>query len=60
MTKKKNHLPEFKAKVVRELVEGGDSASVVASRYGLHAGMVSGWRKQPFDNASVVSRRTRR
>ena len=54
MTKKKNYSPEFKAKIVRELVEGDDSAGVVAARHHLNASMVSGWRKQPFDNAQVI------
>lgn len=54
MTKRKNYSPEFKAKIVRELVEGDDSVSVVASRHHLSANMISGWRKQLFDNASVI------
>lgn len=54
MTKKKNYSPEFKAKIVRELVEGDDSVGVVAARHHLSANMISGWRKQLFDNASVI------
>ena len=52
MTKKKTYSPEFKAKVVCELVEGDDS--VVAARRHLNASMVSGWRKQLFDNAKAI------
>lgn len=54
MTKKKHYTPEFKAKVVCELVEGNDSLAVVAARYQLNANMLSGWRKQLFDNAAVI------
>ncbi len=54
MTKKKVYSPEFKAKVVRELVEGDDSVGVVAARHHLNANMVSGWRRQLFDNAEVI------
>ena len=54
MTKKKTYSPEFKAKVVRELVEGDYSVGVVAARYHLNANMISGWRKQLFDNAQVI------
>ena len=54
MTKKKRYTPEFKAKIVRELVEGNDTVGVVAARHQLNANMVSGWRKQLFDNASII------
>ena len=54
MTKKKVYPPEFKAKIVRELVEGDDSVGVVAARHHLNANMISGWRKQLFDDAAVV------
>ena len=54
MTKKKTYSPEFKAKVVRELVEGDDSVGVVAAKYHLNANMISGWRKQLFENAQVI------
>ena len=54
MTKKKRYAPEFKAKIVRELVEGNDTVGVVAARHQLNTNMVSGWRKQLFDNASVI------
>lgn len=60
MTKKKNYSPEFKAGIVRELVEGDDSVSVVAARHHLNANMVSGWRKQLFDNAQVIFAQDRR
>ena len=54
MTKKKAYTPEFKARIVRELVEGDDSVGVVAARHHLHANMISGWRKQLFDDAAIV------
>lgn len=54
MTKKKNYSPEFKARIVRELVEGDDSVGVVAARHHLNANMISGWRKQLFDNAELI------
>ena len=54
MTKKKVYPPEFKAKIVRELVEGDDSVGVVAARHHLNANMISGWRKQLFDDAAIV------
>lgn len=54
MAKRKTYSPEFKAKVVLELIEGDDSLSVVASRYDINPTMLSGWRRQLLDNASVV------
>ncbi len=60
MAKKKHYSPEFKAKVVRELVEGDDSVGIVAARHNLNANMLSTWRKQFFDNASVVFEQEKR
>lgn len=54
MGKMKSYTPQFKAKVVRELIEGDDSVAVVAARYKLNANMLSTWRKELFDNASVI------
>ena len=54
MGKMKSYTPQFKAKVVRELIEGDDSVSVVAARHKLNANMLSTWRKELFDNASVI------
>lgn len=54
MTAKKVYPPEFKAKIVRELVEGDDSVGIVAARHHLNAGMVARWRKELFDNAALV------
>ena len=54
MTKKKVYAPEFKAEVVRELVEGDGSVGVAAARHNLGANMISDWREQLFDNASLA------
>lgn len=54
MAKRKSYTPEFKAKVVMELLEGDDSLSAVASKHGISPSMLSDWRKQLVDNASTV------
>lgn len=54
MTKRKTYAPEFKAKVVIELMEGDDSLSAVAGRYKISPGMLSDWRKQLVESASAV------
>ena len=54
MAKQKKYSPEFKAKVVLELLESGEKIGVVSSRYGLNPTMVSGWRRQLLDGAAGV------
>lgn len=54
MAKRNSYTPEFKAKVVMELLEGDDSLSAVASKHGISPSMLSDWRKQLVDNASAV------
>lgn len=54
MAKRNSYTPEFKAKVVMELLEGDDSLSAVASRHKISPSMLSDWRRQLVDNASTV------
>ena len=54
MSRQKKHSPEFKAKVVIELLESGERVGVVAAKYGLNPTMVSGWRRQLLDGAAGV------
>ena len=54
MTKRKSYTPEFKAKVVLELLEGDDSLNAVASKYQISPGRLSDWRRQLADNASAA------
>lgn len=41
MAKRKNHTPEFKAKVVLEYFEGDDGPNVVAGKYEISPGLLS-------------------
>lgn len=52
--KRKRYSAEFKAKAVRELLDGNATLSEVASKYGINPTMLSGWRRQLLDNASAV------
>ena len=54
MTKRKKYTAKFKAKVVLELIEGDNSISAVASKYNINPNILHRWRRQLFDNASVV------
>lgn len=38
MSKRRQHAPEFKAKVALEALKGEESAAELASRFGVHAG----------------------
>ena len=54
MAKRKSYTPEFKAKVVLELLEGDDSLNAVASKYQISPGRLSDWRRQLTDNAAAA------
>jgi len=51
---RKRYPAEFKAKAVRELLEGGATLGEVASKYDVNPTMLSGWRRQLLDNAPGV------
>ena len=40
MSKRKQHAPDFKAKVALEAVKGGETISELASRFGVHPTMI--------------------
>ena len=52
--KRKRYSAEFKAKAVRELLDGNATLSEVASKYDVNPTMLSGWRRQLLDNAAEV------
>lgn len=45
-TTRRRHLPEFKARVVKECAQVGASVAAVALRHGLNANLVHRWRRQ--------------
>lgn len=52
--KRKRYSPEFKAQVVKEVVEVGNT-SVVARRHGLSASMVARWVRQQNGSKNPLS-----
>lgn len=52
--KKRNYSPDFKVKIVLELLRGEESLNEVASRYQLAPATLSRWHKQFLDNASTI------
>ena len=45
MSKRKQHAPEFKAKVALEALKGEETAAELASRFGVHPTMIHQWQK---------------
>ncbi len=45
MSKRKQHPPEFKAKVALEAVTGEQTVSELASRFGVHPTMIHQWTR---------------
>ena len=51
---KKNYTPEFKAKVVLEMLTENQTTSEIASKYGIHIRRIQEWRKEFLENAGRV------
>jgi len=45
MSKRKQHRPEFKAKVALEALKGEETISELASRFGIHPTMIHQWKR---------------
>lgn len=57
MSKRKNHSPEFKAKVALEALKGEQTLAALASRFGVHPTMIHSWKPALLDGASGVFER---
>ena len=57
MSKRKNHLPEFRAKVVPEALKGEQTVAEPARRFGVHPTMIHTWKKALPEGASGVFER---
>ena len=58
MSKRKQHLPEFKAKVALEARTGAQAVAELASRFGVHPTMIHTWKKSLLEGASGVLERS--
>ena len=54
MSKRKQHAPEFKAKVALEALKGEETVPELASRFGVHPTMIHQWKKALLDGASDI------
>ncbi|WP_371398838.1 IS3 family transposase [Marinovum algicola] len=60
MSKRKQHAPEFKAKVALEALKGEETAAELASRFGVHPTMIHQWKRALLEGASGVFERGNR
>ncbi len=60
MSKRRQHNPEFKARVALEAVKGERTVAELASRYGVHPTMINQWKKLLVEGAADVFERGRR
>lgn len=54
MSKRKQHSPEFKAKVALEALNGEETVSELASRLAVHPTMIHQWKRALLEGASQV------
>jgi transposase len=59
MTKRKQHKPEFKARVALEAMKGEQTVGELASRFGVHPTMIHQWKKALVEGAAEVFQRGR-
>ncbi len=57
MSKRKQHHPEFKAKVALEALKGEETVSELACRFGVHPTMIHQWKRALLEGASGVFER---
>jgi transposase len=58
MTKRKNHSPEFKAKVALEAIREEMTMAELSKKYGVHPTQIGTWKRAAIENmAMTFSRR---
>ena len=56
---RRNHAPEFKAKVALAAVRNEDTLAALAKRFDVHPGQVTAWKEQPHRGGGRCVRRGR-
>jgi len=52
--KRRNHSPEFKAKVALASIKGDETLSELAQRFGINANLIVKWKKQLLEQSAEV------
>ena len=52
--KRRNHSPDFKAKVALAAIKGDETLSELARRYGINANLIVKWKKLLLQNSAEV------
>ena len=52
--KRRNHSPDFKAKVALAAIKGDQTLSELSNRYQINSNLIVKWKKQLLDNSSEV------
>ena len=53
-TKRRNHSPQFKAKVALAALHNEETISELSSRFGVHPTVINKWKKTLFDGAADI------
>ena len=53
MKKRKNHSPEFKAKVALEAIREEMTLSELSKKYGVHPTQIGTWKRAAIENMAV-------
>jgi len=52
--KRRNHSPDFKAKVALAAIKGDETLSELAQRFGINVNLIVKWKKQLLEQSSEV------
>ncbi len=58
--KRRVHSPEFKTKVVIEILKGEKTSSQLAGKFGIHPAVLCDWKKQFLQSASEIFKKRNR